>query len=386
MEHFDFEYLEGAGGLAELRTEWKQLQAETPDISYYQTYEWHDSVLTNLLARASTTFYIAAYLGRNLRGVFPLRWSMTRAMGLPIRTLTFNIHPHISRHDFLVDPAFEQAVCWKSLISFVERCLGYRFDRLDLRGLSENSCAHRVVRGNKAIGAAPPQVGEAAIIDCAGTFDENKAVLPARAARNIRRLERRALQRSDVKFSSYRGHEITEDVITSFMEIEDDGWKGLRMTSILSDLSLQRFYASLVNNLDKPHECQINTLSVADVDVATQFGIVSNDVFHILKIGYRQEYADIGPGNLILYYAVRDSSEDDSISAINLQTDRDWSRYWASETEQYYRHIIFQPTLSGCMLYLSASGRRLARQLVNGIQRIISRSMTQARKRAASNA
>jgi CelD/BcsL family acetyltransferase involved in cellulose biosynthesis len=361
----------GAAGLADLRVEWQLLQTELPGCTFYQTWEWHHAVLSCLLPDTSHSFYVGAYSGRNLKAVIPLRWSACKHMGIPVKCLTFNSHPHVILHDFVVDAAYEDAINWKSVVRFAERELAVRFDRIELRGTPDHSAANRIVRGNSILRRAPHRVDGCAIVSCAGSFEENTAQLSARALRNIRRLERRALRRGPVEFAKFRGH-FPDKVLEEFMQIENDSWKGVRGTSILGNSSLQRFYSTLAAEADDRHPCQINFLSVAGKPVAAQFGIVSGGMFHILKLGYRQDSADIGPGNLLLKYTLKDASRNTNIDAINLLTEPAWSKNWARRTDDVHVYSEFRPTVCGCMLFMMAGAQHLMSRISQAIRRAVS--------------
>ena len=157
-----------------------------------------------------------------------------------------------------------------------------------------------------------------------------------------------------------------EEGLRLFIDIENDGWKGDRHSSIASAANLRQFYASLSTRFAMESQCRINVLQVGAEPIAANFGIVSNGTYFILKIGFRQRFAELGPGNLLLASTIRHFSADPEVHTVSLVTSPGWAEKWKTKAKPICTHTVFRKTLKGRMLYIIMQGRRWLKTLRQG--------------------
>jgi Acetyltransferase (GNAT) domain len=158
------------------------------------------------------------------------------------------------------------------------------------------------------------------VFDCARPFDELMARLSKHFRRNLRAHRKKLASFADVRFATATGDGL-EAAFETFIAVEASGWKGVSGvgSAIALHPRLLAFYRRLAANTRD--RCEIHLL-------AAQFCVVSGEQYSILKIGYDEAYARIGPGLLLLETTLERCCADPAIKRMSLVTDGAWQRDW----------------------------------------------------------
>lgn len=113
-----------------------------------------------------------------------------------------------------------------------------------------------------------------------------------------------------------------------FLQVEDSGWKGQMGTSILRQPSIVRYYRHLLEHFGRLGLCRINLLFSGGTPIAAQFGIEIGGCLYLLKIGFREDYGQYSPGNLVVYKLVQHHCEHTTVKAISFVTGVGWIDRW----------------------------------------------------------
>lgn len=113
-----------------------------------------------------------------------------------------------------------------------------------------------------------------------------------------------------------------------FLEVENSGWKGMKGTSVKKQSAKLKFYTTLLNEYGQLGHCQINLLYLDDVVIAAQFCVRIGALLQLLKIGFREEYADLSPGYLIVYELLKKPYGETGINKLSFVTGVDWIDRW----------------------------------------------------------
>lgn len=88
-----------------------------------------------------------------------------------------------------------------------------------------------------------------------------------------------------------------------FLELEASGWKGESKTAIsCTDTPMQQYYTNLVQQLAESHQVYLYGLNAGNTLVAAEFGYLDQGIFHMAKGAYNEEYAHLGPSNLLMLH------------------------------------------------------------------------------------
>jgi hypothetical protein len=113
-----------------------------------------------------------------------------------------------------------------------------------------------------------------------------------------------------------------------FLAVEDSGWKGEGGTSIKKQPRKLAYYQYLLKAYGERGLCQINILYSNETPIAAQFGVRVGRRLFLLKIGFREDYAAVSPGYLVLYKLVEQSAEQGVVDSISFVTGVNWIDRW----------------------------------------------------------
>ena len=118
---------------------------------------------------------------------------------------------------------------------------------------------------------------------------------------------------------------------------------------------------------DGDDRCEINSLYVGEVCVASQFCVRTADDYTILKIGYDQEYAKLGPGQVLMDRTIERCCEDPDLRRLDLVTNASWCKDWQTSVMPMRQACVALKPVTGRLLVALhrlrfGSGRRLVRR------------------------
>jgi CelD/BcsL family acetyltransferase involved in cellulose biosynthesis len=182
-------------------------------------------------------------------------------------------------------------------------------------------------------------------LDCEKTYDEALARLTSHFRRNLRSHRNKLESLADVRFvtvSGQAGQAALEAELDAFMTVEASGWKGPDGTGSAIRLhpELIDFYRTLATAMSGPDDrCEVNALYVEGRCVASQFCVRTGHDYAILKIGYDEAYARLGPGQLLFDKTLERCCDDPAIKRLDLVGDASWCKDWhaaARSTQQVH--------------------------------------------------
>jgi CelD/BcsL family acetyltransferase involved in cellulose biosynthesis len=338
-----------------LKTGWRRLQSQENQVRFYQTYEWFECVADHLITDEKELIFVVAESHGEIVGVFPLQVVERVRSALPIRALQLPQHPHIPLCDFIVDSSLHRAELFAEFLRWLNNKSGLRWDVLQMERSPIGSCADTLISESSPAMSISHVSGSIAEIGCAD--GDGLSHLSGRFARNLARLERRARRLGELSFVSCSGSVRMTDALDQFIEVEDDSWKGTLKSSIASSDVLKNFYTSVARRFDGEIACRINLLRLGDETIAAQFGIISAEVYFMLKIGYRQQYSALGPGNLLLAAALKQYARDPSVKKVNLVTCPTWADKWQTHASLICARKVMRPSIKGALLYATLRTR-----------------------------
>ncbi|MBT8083768.1 MAG: GNAT family N-acetyltransferase [Woeseiaceae bacterium] len=341
----------GLTGLRQLESGWRDLERRVDKLAYFHAFCWYEAALKSGLIDETKTIFITASNGDELVGILPLQQLRSWKFFLPFDSLCFLDSPHMILRDAVLDRDWVNRVSIADLASWLRKESRVRWDTLACSLMPANGCLAMLGTGSKSRLQLDYQGSGSAIIPCSGTSEENLEHMSARFKRNLRRLKRKAEKIGAVSLCSYSDAAGRNAAIQKFINIEHSGWKGIEGGSIASSVETTEFYRNLASNEDSAANCRIHMLKIGDEYVAGQFGFVSQGVFHLLKIAYREEYADVGPGTVLLNLVIDEFSRSAVIKKINLVTKPAWSAPWQAGEESTKTIQLFNFTPGGIYLY-----------------------------------
>jgi len=209
--------------------------------------------------------------------------------------------------------------------------------------------------------------------------------------KNLRKQRARLDELSDVSWRFLRAPECRAHHLESLLALEAAGWKGRDRTAIACSRRDTRYYRDLVAGLAECGYLELHLLFTQDVLLAAQLAVRVGDTVTLLKIAYNEDYASIGPGNMLLLGLLRRESDSQESRRIDCVTDMPWHANWKMATRRYHNVYVyprrFWPTAFELVPALAADLLRrhpTARKLLRTLQRAVRRGYRTAARPGAS--
>ena len=351
----------GRKGFMELREPWQRLGSEAR-LEFYQTYDWYRCLLDHLAVDVEGYLFVSASRGSSVLAIFPFQRKTETRLGFNYRLLELPSDPHVLIRDIPVHPDVADTDILASLISYLEKSGQPAWDALRIGKIQANSSLDRLCTAVEGPLRHTASAGSTYVIDCPSAADDNMAHLSGHFRRNLRRLRKRAEGMGETKFVQCIEERQVQQSLPLFFEVEHDSWKSEEGFSIASHQRLMDFYSALSQSRGPTHHCQINLLQVGRDTVAVQFGFRSHETFYMLKIGYRQAFSDIAPGNLLLNDTIDHFTKVPDVNLISLVTSPEWAEKWKSREIPLVTHLIYRRSVRGAVAIAGIRARTFLRK------------------------
>ena len=352
MHRLWFQSFRGLAGLAEIRPEWDALLAQSPDARFYHDPRWHEALQRHVLG--SEVHYLLRRRGRETVALVPLEGVQRRSGPVTLRALRLPEHPVSDLADVLVAPGQRRRGLFGALLRYLRQGFPGTWDCLELDRFTERS----VLKGELgAVDRPCMERGRSAYLSLDALPPDTGAALSGKQLRNVRRLRTRAERdHGEVRFTSL-GADRRDTQYASFLEVEQAGWKGRGGTAIALRSDARAFYAALLDTFDTTGQAVLDLLQFGDRAVAGQLGLRNADgTLSLLKIGYDEDYADYGPGAMLLQE--RFTREAGVSTEVSLTTSPPWAARWHLRSEPTFQAALYNTTVRGRLLHASRELRR----------------------------
>ncbi|MCA9106749.1 MAG: GNAT family N-acetyltransferase [Planctomycetales bacterium] len=124
----------------------------------------------------------------------------------------------------------------------------------------------------------------------------------------------------------------------TFVDIEDDNWKGHAGSSLKRSERVGAYYQQLYADMLQSGHLELLQLTLDGEPIAAEFGYHGKQTYFSNKVGYRDQYSDFSPGHLLMYLQIKHYHEQGhrrklhAISPITHAMTR-----WANALEHQYR-------------------------------------------------
>jgi CelD/BcsL family acetyltransferase involved in cellulose biosynthesis len=252
---------------------------------------------------------------------------------------------------------------WPRLWQWLGSHQGPGCARLHLPALtSEAKLAGWLARHAPSLALQRPLEG-CARLRCDGSYDELLKAASANHRSNLSRGQKRAAQRGGLRYETHAGTAGVAGAMQHFLAIEASGWKGETGGAVACKPELVAFYAALGAGFGAQGRCEIDLLWLGDRAIATVFWFRTGATLHLQKIAYLEEFAELGPGRLIMAEALRRACADASLDQVSFITRCPWADGWRTEVLPVHAWVLFPDTLAGRLRHR----RTLVRERVKAV-------------------
>lgn len=330
-------------GLQRHEAPWNQLVVEAgqrPELSY----AWIASYLEARLNPGDRWFCLLAYKEQRLAGVLPVVTVPRRWFGL-CKCLRFETPYDIfstGAVEALMRPGCEEEifpVFLEYLWNIPCSCSCLRFRGLPCTRIPDVTDSRRRPR----TASITDMDGSESFISVQGRAEEYFRRLPRKFFNNYRRIGRRIQEQPEVRFRFESGN--AESNAEQFMDVEHQGWKALRKTSIRSDESQVKFFRLLAKRMEKQGWLRWAFLDIGGETVAGQFMVQSNDTLYVVKIGYNEKFSKLSPGTALFGRVIENVFGSGEAKEINFMSGYSWLNDWNVHVRPLADVVFFPATV-----------------------------------------
>ena len=354
----------GKKGLRSLAPAWRALTARLPSRRHFHHVEWYRAVGAALESHDLGELQcIGVFSDRQaLAAVFPMRFSC-RQIGpfqLNAMTLVSDHSDNQTARDFVLSPGLAQTGFFQEFVRYMAVTQG-SWDVIELPGILEDSHAAAALRHCPQIPhfVVPGGAwGRSEFISCADG-DRPFERLSKGFKQNLR-TARNKLKARSVAYELARTERALLEFLPEFLKVESSGWKGELGTSVLKSPPAGTFVRKLISYFAPTGRCEIHLMRVDHASVAALFGIVTDRIWYIFRIGYDEEHHRLSPGHLIIENLLAQRSAQASFDVLTPYNAPPWFHAWKPDkTVGLFNAYVFRP---------SARGVELARQVAASLR------------------
>lgn len=309
----------GQAGYAELLPSWQEL-ATARGYHFLHFPYWYGAEL-RALGDAAEIFFVALYEEERLFAVLPFERVYLRKgrMALPVLQLFYPNEMGVN--DVLADRPL--APYRNMILAKLRREVPF-FMFIRWQCVLENGCAASLLPPGRDL-----RITHASkFIEFSQGFASFWESYSNKFRKGLQKKLRKAEEQGELRLVCATTAEQLPAAFEDFLTIEDSGWKGEGGTSIKKQPRKLAYYQYLLKEYGERGLCQINILYLNDTPIAAQFGVRVGRRLFLLKIGFREDYAAVSPGYLVLYKLVEQSAELGVIDSVSFVTGVNWIDRW----------------------------------------------------------
>lgn len=304
--------------------EWETLLSDCPSAAPTQSYAWISAMLSHDIPSDCPWYCLFAFADSRLVGLWMLIFESERKFG-PIRIKRFrNLYSgfHTTHVDALVMKGYEQALVamYRALKKHTKAIPIVASKAIAMEGGSLSAIQSL---GNVFLQYKISSAYHEDVLEITQSPEQYFSTLKSKFRREIHRQERNmgALGTLRYEIGTTVG---VDDPLSVFLDLEHSGWKGREGTSIRAHLNDEQLFSEAVQEFEKHSMVHWAFLYIGDKAVAGQLGVVVNAVLYLWKVGYRQEYATMGPGNVLLYRVLEQIHQTRQYRKVSFMNERSW--------------------------------------------------------------
>ncbi len=343
---FEVRWLKGHGGLLSIQNEWHELKEKVENDTFYNSWTWHFS-LSAYLKTENIHYFLISCDGAPV-AIFPLEHCQFNKCGLTWRVFKFIDHPHMPLSDALIHKEEDADKIFEALYGYLSQECSLSWQLLCFSRLCECS---NLARFFDLIGKDKKPLKYSYFVRL-GAGSEGIKTLSKKMLKSIcSNLKKAEIKLGALTFDSVYDEEELKEAYAQFLELEASGWKGAKgsKTSINQNSNHQRFYQSLMVREANGGRIVINRLMLGEKLIASQFCVLEDNKWNLLKIAYDESYREFTPGNILLYKLLQEVDNQPEASEVSLVTGPTWADRWHFTKEPTYIVEFYNNDIRGAL-------------------------------------
>jgi Acetyltransferase (GNAT) domain len=345
----------GASGVHTLAPGWRQLTARLASKRHFHRVEWYLALAETFERHNLPPLQCISVFSNDdtLVAVFPFRFVRVQIGSIQLNALRLvsdQIDADTAR-DFILAPGLAETSFFQGFVKYMSEH-DSAWDIMILPGILENSLAAVALKRSSQVPflQTPGGVwGRVEIISC-GDDDRPFERLSKGFRQNLRTAHNK-LKSAQIAFVSACTEESLTRLLPAFLKVESSGWKGEMGTSALKQPHTSTFLRQLIAHFGPSGSCQIHVMQVDGEPTAALFGIVSDRLWYIFRIGYDERFHRVSPGHLIVENLLKQSSTNRSFDQVTPYNAPPWFGAWKPDRIlQIFNAYVFRSSSKGVEL------------------------------------
>lgn len=351
---FRVQLFSGEAGARKLAPAWRSLTAQLRLKRHFHHVEWYLALARTFEQHNQAPLqFLAVFQGDAAAAIFPYQPLHLKIQDIPLRVmqLVSDATDSLTARDFIAAPSLAESDFLMGFVQFVAQNDPH-WDAISLPGLLEDSIAARAIRSSPHLTVleTPGTVwGRVEFITCRN--DANPLTRLSKGFRQNLRTSHNKLTSTDVTFECARTETDLAALLPDFLKVESSGWKGELGTSALKQPPMNTFLHQLISEFGPSGRCEIHLMRVSGHPIAALFGIVTDNIWYIFRMGYDEMYHRASPGHLLIENLFRRRATDRSFDVLTPYNAPPWFGAWKPDVAQRIVNIrIFRPSPEGTKL------------------------------------
>jgi len=347
-----FSMTSGPEGFAALVAEWQILADSLPGLNFVQCPQWAEAYMACLCTAPQRLRWLAARYEGRLVAVWPLELHQRGPGPFVVRELRGLSHPHMTLSDIAADSV--QGPLWAAMWSWLQRQSGVAWDVLHLPLLAEDAVLAPALADLPAAHVLAKAVDGSAWLDCTQPYEQLWKSVSANHRSSVTRGMKKAQERGALRYETH-GVDAAglAQAMQHFLAIEASGWKGAQGGAVACSPDALAFYQQLLQTMGPRGQCEIDLLWLGETPIATILWFRTAGTLHLQKIAYLDEVSALGPGKLIMAYALQRACAADDIHRVSFITRCPWADGWRTTVTPVWRYRLFRASLKGRLVALA---------------------------------
>lgn len=342
MEIHTFQSLAECSDLKEAWNAIVRQNARTIDgLDVTATFDWTSALCDNFLSDQPQKV-IVLHDGGDIVGVLPFFERKTKSTGFSAREISPIVELYGGRGGFVVKDNSPSYL--GSMLEFLYELKDW--DTFTFTIIDGGAAANAFEQMAHSRGYVVDTLSKSyrPFLSLTQDWDSYFSQLDSKFRYNFRHCEKKLKGFGSVQFKTYETKEASIEFIDTMLQIERRSWKEKAGTSITTNLYQERFYKLFTPRAVENGWFLGLLLTVNDVPIAHQCGIVFENIFHNLKTSYDESYKAVSPGHLITGFAIRELYRR-GVAIYDFHGDPEWYKMrWAKTTYSQIHYIMYNKT------------------------------------------
>lgn len=346
----------GKKGFQTLRRDWQTLAGSVSFRSFYQHPAWFQAYFDRPSGFSDKIEFRCVYQGDRLLAVLPLTYR-PRLRGL-ISEAIFPTSGGLYIPDIVVDDDVDKQLIWQVMRNPAGPDKMPKWDAFAASAVLESSAIASCIGQVAERRSVEVKADRCTFIDIIDYEDAYKA-LKKKFRGNLNNARNRLEAHDSFEFLLITDSGDMDWAYEHFVELEMSGWKGEKENSrehypapaaIGLNKSKYLFYKNVVNEFAEIKSTEICFLKVDGRTIGAQILILLGETSYLLKTAFDESAKGYSPGHLMIDFALRRYSSEQTIKSLCLITDYDWFKYWNPRYVNYTDFRDCNATVGGHLL------------------------------------